>query len=235
MMLLLLAVLVVASSSLAPHHQLSNATGRAGWALPFSVSDDGSIQVQIDGHAATISSAFTTQAQLCAFGHTPYGAHGGWSRPLTVDRSIPGRVRVQGTAENFSVDRLVVAERGRLLVNDTIKVLRVDARGSATAVQQSHSATFGPGSEINYTSVDGPNNEYPAECVSESSGMYGNPSVFLAAQRGSGRHVGVGLLALDVRNRAHTLYRTYGRSSTSNVFALSRTCSACTRAPSMRR
>ena len=184
---------------LAPRHQLTNATGRSSAPLPFSVGDDGGIQVQIDALTASVSSSFTSQSELCAFGRTPYGAQGGWFRPLTVDRSTPGRVRVLGVTRTFSVERLIVGAEGRLLINDTIKVLRTDSPGNATAVQQSHSATFGS-SGIKYTSVDGPNNEYPEECTSESAGMYGNPSIFVAAQQensSSSDHVGVGLLALD--------------------------------------
>lgn len=184
-----------------PHYgrQLTNATGRADGhdALPlqFDVSDDGSIQIDIDGHTATISSSFGSQDATCAFGQTPYGIRGGWSAPLAVDRTVPGRVRVRGVSSSFSVDRLIVSETGRLLVNDTLRVQRTDAAGSATIIQQSHSATLG--STLTYTSVDGPNNEYATECASETAGTYGSPSVFVAARNGTGRHVGVGLIALD--------------------------------------
>jgi hypothetical protein len=167
--------------------------------LPFSVGDDGGMQVPVGALSATITSSFTSQSELCAFGHTPYGEKGGWSLPVSVDRSgAPGRVRVLGVGQSFSVDRLIVSAQGRLLVNDTIKIIRADMLGNATAVQQSHSATFGAG--VNYTSVDGPNNESPDDCISGSVGMYGSPSVFVAAQekqRGSDKLVGVGLLALD--------------------------------------
>ena len=69
---------------------------------------------------------------------------------------MPGQVRVRGASNSFSVERLIVSKTGRLLVNDTISVLRTDGAGSATIVQQSHSATFGAAPEITYTSVDGP-------------------------------------------------------------------------------
>jgi hypothetical protein len=75
-------------------------------------------------------------------------------------------VRLRGTGSVFSVERWVVGESGRLLVNDTIQVLQAqpaDSNATAvTAVEQSHSASFlTPGTQI--TSVDGTNNEYSTE------------------------------------------------------------------------
>lgn len=144
---------------------LRNATGRGSLLLPFSVSSTGTIDVEVDGHPATITSTFTSMGQRAAFG----GKQGGWRQPVKVDRSQPGRITVYGVNAVFSVDRLIVSEAGRLIVNDTIRVLRADSPGNATAVQQSHSATFG--SAVNYSSIDGPNDEEPTECISASPGM----------------------------------------------------------------
>lgn len=216
---------------LAPRHQLTNATGRADGpdAAPmgFHVGDDGGILLLIDGHNATVSSSFASQDKVCAFGHTPYGVEGGWTAPPTVDRTVPGRVRVRGISASFSVDRLIVSDLGRILVNDTIIILRTDVAGNATVVQQSHSATFGPASEINYTSVDGPNDEYAIECVSESPGMYGSPSVFVAAQKGAGRHVGLGLLALD------DVFGLHARAINAAVNSLGSNCAVTSPFPSV--
>ena len=77
----------------------------------------------------------------------------------------------------------MLSQPGRLLVNDTITLA---TNGSAIVpVQQRYSASFGSAA---LSQVRGPNNEYPKECVSESSGMYGNPSVHVSTTAGIGEH-----------------------------------------------
>ena len=184
-----------AAALLGNRHPLTNATGRDMALATFNVSATGAIEMMIEGQKVTVTSTFSSLGQQSSFGgHS--NTTTGWA--IQIDRPRDGVVRLRGTGSVFSVERWVVGESGRLLVNDTIQVLQAPpADSNATAVEQSHSASFlTPGTQI--TSVDGPNNEYSTECTSESVGMYGNPSVFMSAADAAGaKHFGIGLLALD--------------------------------------
>ena len=169
-------------ASAGANHVLLNATGRApSVPLAFSVTASGAIVLPIEGKSpATVSSTFTSPSFVGSFGEegTPK-ASAAWR--VTVDRSAAGDVRVRGTGPVFTVERRVLSQPGRLLVNDTITLAK---NGSTIVpVQQRHSATFGSAA---LSQVRGPNNEYPKECVSESAGMYGNPSVHVSTAEGMG-------------------------------------------------
>ena len=148
---------------------LTNTTGRAAGLAAFNVSEEGAIEVIVDGQKAVIKSTFSSLGQQSSFGGG-VGA-GNWSQPVQIDRPREGAVRVRGTGTVFSIERWIFSAPGRLQINDTVRVLQAPPAGSgATAVAQSHSASFvTPGLVI--ASVDGPNNEYQTECTSESVGM----------------------------------------------------------------
>lgn len=83
---------------------LTNTTGRAAGLAAFNVSEEGAIEVIVDGQKAVIKSTFSSLGQQSSFGGG-VGA-GNWS-PVQIDRPREGAVRVRGTGTVFSIERWI--------------------------------------------------------------------------------------------------------------------------------
>ena len=140
--------------------------------LSFSVnSSTGALSVMVAGRRALVTSTFSSFSQQSAFGGTGATA-GGWNGTVQISRVSSSAMKIHGTGAIFSVDRLITAKAGRLLVNDTIIV---HASEGTVAVQQVHTASF-VDHDVEILSVAGPGNEYRSQCESSEVGMYVFPS-----------------------------------------------------------
>ena len=109
---------------------LTNTTGRAAGLAAFNVSEEGAIEVIVDGQKAVIKSTFSSLGQQSSFGGG-VGA-GNWSQPVQIDRPREGAVRVRGTGTVFSIERWIFSAPGRLQINDTVRVLQAPPAGSGS-------------------------------------------------------------------------------------------------------